>query len=880
MRLFFRESLRSRAFRFFGLSVTTGFLLLMVLSRLVAQQAPDASPLATPAAQTSEATQSEADSQSSSSAPSPVPSVSPSVEVVEEIAKTAADLPVPPATPVPSPSPVAGVPAPAFSAPASAPELEIARTVPEVPPPPATPLPRTAEVAFPTPGAATDHGPAVLIGRPVGLPDYGPEGNRRAAQLRSYAPQTFNFDRAALRDVLRFLADEAGIPWIGIDEQSPAAQKLVTFRMNTSPFAALQSVARQNGIQLSYNDGVWFMVARGNQQDEDRARIEKKQAEAEKDNELVGVVYQLKHDPVDRVDFRNEGVSSGLGGGGMSSGGQGSQVTTPNMPLQYSQRVFEAKSPRIVNEIRILLGMRPLIYNKDGTVTDPEIVAGENKERGIEPLTIERAGSGTAQVAGAGTSGPGTVAGGAAGAAQGQSSTTIGGDLSRFFGSIYIPPQRPQVIYNSDSNIVWVVATRKQHRWVAEYLQRVDKPQDLIAIEVKFFETRKNPQTDFGINWENTFGKGITVRGGASMGAGTPDEPGQIGNITYNTETGSREDGTQVDYQNRGLTLDAPYSAVLSLDQVSATLQAFVRDRDSSLVQYPRVLTINNREVAITSAENTPVNAGVSQTQSGSTATQTGTLGYLPTGTQINILPKTVGKGQIALAVAVTISQIVRYEQINLGTGLNPYPVTSQRVYNAALQVDSGYTLAVGGLEKSADAKTTGGIPVLKDIPGLGYLFKNKGRVRDKSNLIIFITPYLISDPSRTPGISEHPEAVIPLRPGVPPPAPNFTPDGQLLGGDAAIPQALAWLEFQLNYFRQTNTEARDDRRSVSELRSVIERARMLTQTLRAQIDAGAGFAAQALIDASAKADSLLLELNKVLAKAQLDRFQMTEGFP
>lgn len=408
----------------------------------------------------------------------------------------------------------------------------------------------------------------------------------------------------------------------------------------------------------------------------------------------------------------------------------------------------------------------------------------------------------------------------------------------------------------------------------------MDKPQDLIAIEVKFFETRKNPQTDFGINWENTFGEGITVRGGASIGAGTPDDPGQIGSITYNTQTGSRENGTPVDYQNRGLSLNTPYSAVLSLDQVSATLQAFVRDRDSSLVQYPRVLTINNREVAITAAENTPVNAGVSQTQSGSTATQTGTLGYLPTGTQINILPKTVGKGQIALTVAITISQIVRYEQINLGTGLNPYPVTTQRVYNAALQVDSGYTLAVGGLEKTADAKTTGGIPVLKDIPGVGYLFKNKGRSRDKSNLIIFITPYLISDPSRTPGISEKPETVIPLRPGVPPPAPNFTPDGQLLGGDAAVPGALAWLEFQMNYFRQTNEEGRDDKKSISELRSVIDRARMLTQVLRAQIDSGSGYAPPDLIESSSKADSLLLELNKILAKAQLDRFEMTEGFP
>ena len=239
-----------------------------------------------------------------------------------------------------------------------------------------------------------------------------------------------------------------------------------------------------------------------------------------------------------------------------------------------------------------------------------------------------------------------------------------------------------------------------------------------------------------------------------------------------------------------------------------------------------------------------------------------------------------VGKGQIALTVAITISQIVRYELINLGTGLNPYPVTTQRVYNAALQVDSGYTLAVGGLEKTADAKTIGGIPVLKDIPGLGYLFKNKGRSRDRSNLIIFITPYLVSDPAQTPGISEHPEAVIPLRPGTPPPAPNFTPDGALLGGDAAVPGALEWLKFQLQYFSQTNAEGRDDRRSISQLRGVIERARDLSQILQAQIAEGQGYAPASLVDSSAEADSLLLALNKILSKAQLDEFQLREGLP
>ncbi len=453
---------------------------------------------------------------------------------------------------------------------------------------------------------------------------------------------------------------------------------------------------------------------------------------------------------------------------------------------------------------------------------------------------------------------------------------------------------------------LWVVATRKQHRWVAEYLQRVDKPQDLIAIEVKFLETRKNPKTDLGINWANTFGTGLTVGGQASIGSAD----GEIGSIGFQN---SRQRGENVEIltasvdeqgnttfettpvgcrgRNRIAVADArpqprfrghvPYSAILSLDEFSFTMQAFMEDRDSSLVQYPRVLTINNREVAITSAENTPVNAGVQTVQSGGTSGQpVGTLEYVPVGTQINILPKAVGNNQIALTVAVTISQIVDFVRLNLGTGENAYPVTTQRVYNASLQVDSGYTLAVGGLEKTADRNITGGIPLLQSIPGLGYLFKNKSRARDKSNLIIFITPYLISDPSRTPGISESPEAVIPLRPGQPPPAPNFAPDGRLLGGDGGVARALQWADFQLRYFQQTNLEGRDDEKSISELRAVIQRVRTLCDWLQMQVPESGQFMSQTLSDQLARAESLLVDLNKVLAKAQTDTELWKLGLP
>jgi Flp pilus assembly secretin CpaC len=627
--------------------------------------------------------------------------------------------------------------------------------------------------------------------------------------------------------VLRYLADEAGIPFIGIPESDAANRKLVTFTMEASPFTALESVCRDNGVRLTYDNGVWYMRT----VDEERER----RLREEQDNRLVGIAYRLKYDPVDRVDFKLD-----AGGGAQQAATSSGAVTTaasPNLPLQNSQRVFEAKAPRIVNEIRVMLGLPPITYAKDGSVQGEITTAGTTVESTTQANQDAQAGTGAA--------------------------------APTRLNPTYVPPQVPQVIYNSDTNTLWVVATREQHKWVADYLMAVDQPQALIAIEVKFFETTKDPRKELGINWAGTMqgGYGISV---TDLQAGVP---GEIGRIQAGTGTVT---GTPpvplnnlLDFKGSSVTLNAPYSAVLRPDDVALSIQAFMADDKTSMVQYPRVLTINNREVAITTAENTPINAGVTQVATGGVAPQNvGTLGYLPVGTQINILPKAVGKDQIALTVAITVSSILGVKSIDLGTGPSDYPITSERVYNAALQVDTGYTLAVGGLEAVDDRNATNGIPVLQDIPGVGELFKSKTRERRKKNLIVFITPTIIPNPKATRGIMETPEAVIPIRPNDPLP-PSFTPDGRLVGGVNALNAALAWLDFQVRFFKQINKENRTDKESIRQLRAVIATARMVVTEVSQFREQASPDRERPLILQEERAIGILTELNTVLAAAQ-----------
>jgi type II secretory pathway component GspD/PulD (secretin) len=659
-------------------------------------------------------------------------------------------------------------------------------------------------------------------------------GNAMAKKLRNAPAKLYNFDRASLRDVLRFLADDAGIPFVAMQESSAVESTLVTFTLRASPFLALETIARANSVALFYDNGIWFM----------RPLNEK---------ELIARTYKLKFNPQDQVKYT--GAKQSAGGGSSDSGGglEGMDLT-----LQTPTDVFEVKQPQTVEEIRKLLGI-PTSGIRGANAGETSV---ENPNALDVPPSLNMAGSSLT---------------GATDATKGDSGA--------------------QAIYNPDANTIYIVATRQQHQWVEGFLSAVDRPQALIGIEIKFFETTKDPTKDLGIDWSQTLegGYNITAQAEATFEGGidssTVNETmnrffsggGTLNgrqlargtkwgsSIEVDPDTGhvTFTDPTSNNTSNRTTTFNGGYAAVLSPDAVTVTLQAFMRDRDTSVVQYPRMLTINNREVAIRSVVNQPVLGSVSSVNSGNNiGTNVAEVVYLPIGTIVNVLPKTMPDGSVILHVAITVSRIVDFQPITLAPGQTQlYPVPTSRVYNASLQVDSGYTLAVSGLDESTDSRNNTGVPFLKDIPGLGELFKSKGRDQVKRNLIIFITPTVIHDRRNTEGIATAPESVVPKRPDQPSP-PAFSAEGRLVGGIAAIDEALAWLDFQIRIFKQMKEESLTDKKSQKQLKGVITAAEMLIKEIQL-LEEQSPAHRNTLVKQEEKGLASLAELNKVFLDTQ-----------
>jgi type II secretory pathway component GspD/PulD (secretin) len=516
-----------------------------------------------------------------------------------------------------------------------------------------------------------------LMGLPfTSSPAFGEAHIRNSSQyelaarpLRNATEVPFRFSQARLSDVLRMLADEAGINFISLPSDQTDASRLVTFTFEMSPFAALETMAQDNGIALVYNNrGFWSLKASNS-------------------SELVAKSYYIQHNTKEKIEVSDSSSGSSSSSRGGAAGGAGPST---GIDLQGGpSTVFKVEPSQLIDDVKEILG----IPTGTGSLLSNEAYL---------------------QLLGGGGS---------------------GGILSPQASNIVDPGSHEdsaKVLWNSDSNSLFVVATIAQHQMVTEYLKDADRPQALIAVEVKFFETTKDPKRQLGIDWSGTLGdNGL----GASLSSLTTDV-----NLNFIKNT------------------VAPQSAVLNSQDLNVTMRALITDTETTQVSYPRVLTVSNREVVIRSVINEPVLAASSSTTPGAGATTSSAVQYLPIGTVINILPREMANDTVALDVQLTVSSIIG-ERVISG---NPYPIASSRVYSSPLRVQSGYTVAIAGLDEALNTNGKNSVPLLGRLPILGELFRNRSKIHSRKNLMMFITPTLIR--TNTRGISNKPHAVLTSR--------------------------------------------------------------------------------------------------------------------
>src|SRR5205823_6983018 len=182
--------------------------------------------------------------------------------------------------------------------------------------------------------------------------------------------------------------------------------------------------------------------------------------------------------------------------------------------------------------------------------------------------------------------------------------------------------------------------------------------------------------------------------------------------------------------------------AILSVPQMSATLRFLNEDADAEFLANPRVVTADNLQAKIEINRNQPVPQLNFNEQ-----TATAVFGGFQDkkfGNTLIVRPSVNKDNFVTLSVKPEISNKVGDAQFTFAGATVASPIIDTRSLESNVLIRSGDTLAIGGLLQDEVAKSRNKVPVLGDVPLLGYLFQERLNVRTKRNLLVFVTPTII----------------------------------------------------------------------------------------------------------------------------------------
>lgn len=316
---------------------------------------------------------------------------------------------------------------------------------------------------------------------------------------------------------------------------------------------------------------------------------------------------------------------------------------------------------------------------------------------------------------------------------------------------------RSQVMGDPRTSQLIVLTTEKEFPGVEELVSRLDTPTRQVLIEAQLWETAKNPKSVKGIDWAGTFAAQHVSYGNGRLDPSrsfsetiTPGLPQTIttpsGSTTVTPGSSTRSVSTYI--PGNGITLDTvkgfnPATAFLNADGLNAVISFFNTDTDTEVVSTPRAVTLDHQAATLSVTRAFPIfqiTPGSANSPAGSTVT------YTNLGTILNVTPHITANSNISMRVIPEVSDIAAVDRQIVNGFENTANIYAIRRMETHVMIPSGNTLVLGGLISDRTKNSQNKVPILGDTPGLGYFFRKSSKERDKSNLLVFITPTIVGD--------------------------------------------------------------------------------------------------------------------------------------
>ena len=353
-----------------------------------------------------------------------------------------------------------------------------------------------------------------------------------------------------------------------------------------------------------------------------------------------------------------------------------------------------------------------------------------------------------------------------------------------------------QIVADKATNTLVIMAEREDYKVLESIIKQLDVPRPMVYIEALIMEVNASKSFNIGVEWRGIKDTGsITglepARSAAfigSGGAGTTTSPGGyniIPNVLYDATTGLTSAAFPAGFA-MGLIGAGIQIGDILFPTIGAVVQAYKSDSEVSILSTPQIMTLNNEEAEINVGSNVPY-----VTRQDTTATSTSypvnysSYEYRDVGVILNITPHINEDNFIRLKISQQVTKVT-------SSSSSTTPTTLKRTAKTTVVVKDNETIVIGGLVGDSTQDGIYKVPLLGDIPILGWLFKSKSTSREKTNLYVFLTPHIVRTQKDATGIyqekretmGEVVEGIIKLNEkkpetkpvGAPAPAENKTP--------------------------------------------------------------------------------------------------------
>jgi len=386
----------------------------------------------------------------------------------------------------------------------------------------------------------------------------------------------------------------------------------------------------------------------------------------------------------------------------------------------------------------------------------------------IAALSLRPAAPLMAQTFGGGGGGGGagrattTFGGGGGGGGTSSSSSSNGSTTRQYRNNTMLGDAIVEI--DPESRSLIIVADNDTQAEIAKVIQNLDRPKPQVLIKVLFAQVTLDKNSDIGVEGNYSFNIAQTpinqlLSGAPALAAAASAAGSVVSSVTSGTTTTTTTtpfatptppalpSGASTNF---GLAQE-PSGAFLRLntDNATATLYALAQKGDVNILSRPSILARNNQEAVIVVGQSIPLITSSQITAEGQTIN---TVQYQDVGIILRVTPFISSGRTVEMIVSPEISSLSS-QTVPISSNVNA-PVINKTSAETVVVTPDATTVVIGGMMQKQTTSSIDKVPLLGDIPLLGEAFRHTVKSDEKTELLIFLTPYIVEGTDRLKDLS------------------------------------------------------------------------------------------------------------------------------